>query len=121
MARTGDEPKLVPLTISADACLSMTLAVLSYLPPADIEFLGEAMRLYGDIRVATSPVGPASEFAEPDSPPRPHALDRAAIWPCGTCGRDCFWFHEIASGEAAVVIAHGEAVACSCCGAGCVQ
>jgi hypothetical protein len=112
--------RTLPMTISADACLTMTLAALSYLPQADTEFLRKAMRLYGDIRVARSPSDAASEFAEPDGPPRPNAPDRAAIWPCGTCGRDCFSFYEIASGEAAVVIAHGEVVACGC-GQGCVR
>ena len=43
--------KTLPMTMTADDCLSMTLAWLSSrLPQADTEFLQKAMTLYGDLR-----------------------------------------------------------------------
>jgi hypothetical protein len=42
----------LPMTINAEACLSITLTVFAkHLPQADLEFLQEAMELYGDLRV----------------------------------------------------------------------
>jgi hypothetical protein len=50
MRATGET---LPMTIDAEACLGMTLAVLSSrLAPADVAFVRKAMKFYGDLRVA---------------------------------------------------------------------